>query len=153
MFRMIGRLALCVLLLSGLGTATAQTYEQEAYDQGLQKLKRERPAEYEKQRRLFIFVAQMLLGRLGYDAGPFDGVLGGWTQAALELYQKSRGLPVTRDPLSFETNKQISADFSALEQQTVSLPQVGFQPGGLRLGGFQEGFAQGAMWTVRNVHT
>ena len=124
MVQLIGRLALCLLLLSGLGTATAQVEEREAYYQGLQKLEREKPLEYENQRRMFTLVTQMLLGRLGYDVGPFDGQIGQRTQTAVGLYQQNRGLPVTLDPLSFETNKQISADFAALEQHAVSLPEL-----------------------------
>ena len=145
MVRLIGRLALCVvLLLSGLGTAMTQTDNQETYYQGLVKLKREKSVEYEKQRRMFTFFTQMLLGRLGYDAGPFDGVLGDRTQAALGLYQKNRGLPITRDPLSFETSKQISADLAALEQQTISLP-----PLSVSTDSWDEGyvFAEGT-WTL-----
>ena len=124
MLQLIGRLALCLLLLAGLGTATAQAEERETYYQGLLKLEREKPLECENQRRLFTLVTQMLLGRLGYDVGPFDGQVGQRTQTALGLYQQNRGLPVTLDPLSFETNKQISADFAALEQHAVSLPEL-----------------------------
>ena len=37
--------------------------------------------------------AQRLLGRLGYDAGPADGVAGRRTQAAVAAYQRASGLP------------------------------------------------------------
>ena len=119
---------LALLVLGVLYTvhvsATTQTDGKEAYYQELLKLKRDKPAEHERQHRLLTFVAQTLLGRLGYDVGPFDGVLGDRAQAALRLYQKNRGLPVTGDPLSFETNKQINADYVALNEQIVSLPQL-----------------------------
>jgi hypothetical protein len=124
MVQLIGRLALCLLLLSVLGMTTARADERKTYSRGLEKLQREKPVEYENQRRMFTLVTQMLLGRIGYDVGPFDGQLGQRTQSALGLYQKRRGLPVTLDPLSFETNKQISADFAALEQHTVVLPEL-----------------------------
>ena len=124
MVRLIGRLAAFVTALIAMGTAMSQTDERSAYYRGLQKLIQEKPAEYEKQRRMFTLVTQMLLGRLGYDVGPFDGQIGQRTQNALGLYQENRGLPVTLDPLSFETNKQISADFAALEQHAVDLPAL-----------------------------
>ena len=114
MVQVIGHLVLCLLLLSGTGFAAAQTDEKETYYQQQLNLKRDHPTEYEKQRRVLVLATQMLLGRLGYDVGPFDGVLGDRARAALELYQKNRGLPVTGDPLSFETNKQVNADFEAL---------------------------------------
>ena len=124
MVQLTGRLALCLLLLFTLGVATPRADESKRYYQGLEKLKREKPVEYENQRRMFTLVTQMLLGRIGYDVGPFDGQLGRRTRSALGLYQEKRGLPVTLDPLSFETNKQISADFAALEQHTVVLPKL-----------------------------
>ena len=124
MVQLTGRLALCLLLLLTFATATAKADERKAYYQGLEKFKREKPAEYENQRRMFTLVTQMFLGRIGYDVGPFDGQLGQRTRSALGLYQKMRGLPVTLDPLSFETNKQIGADFAALEQHTVVLPEL-----------------------------
>ena len=124
MSQIISLLVLCVLLLSGLGVTMAQTDEREMYDQQQLKLKRDNPAEYEKQRRFFVLATQTLLGRLGYDVGPFDGVLGDRAQAALKLYQRNRGLPITGDPLSFKTAEQVSADFVALDQQTVNLPRL-----------------------------
>ena len=53
MSQIISLLVLCVLLLSGLGVTMAQTDEREMYDQQQLKLKRDNPAEYEKQRRFF----------------------------------------------------------------------------------------------------
>ena len=123
MYRMIP----VVLVLSVLSmvpvSVTTQTEEEAHYQEWL-RLKREKPSEYEKQHRILTFVAQTLLGRLGYDVGPFDGVLGDRVRAALRRYQKNRGLPVTGDPLSFETNKQIRVDYEILNQQTVGLPQL-----------------------------
>ena len=123
MVQLIGRITFWLLLFA-LGAAAAQADERRTYYKGLEKLRREKPAEYQNQRRMFTLVTQMFLGRIGYDVGPFDGQLGQRTQSALALYQEKRGLPVTQDPLSFETNKQISADFAALEQHTVVLPEL-----------------------------
>lgn len=39
--------------------------------------------------------AQRLLGRLGYDAGPADGILGGRTIEAVRQFERDRGLAVT----------------------------------------------------------
>lgn len=39
--------------------------------------------------------AQELLNRLGYQAGPADGLMGARTRAALEQFQRDRSLPVT----------------------------------------------------------
>ncbi|HUF57492.1 MAG TPA: peptidoglycan-binding domain-containing protein [Thermohalobaculum sp.] len=41
---------------------------------------------------------QSLLNRLGYDAGPIDGLMGSRTQSAIVAYQRDRGLPVTGQP-------------------------------------------------------
>lgn len=40
-------------------------------------------------------VLQRLLNRMGYNAGPVDGVVGRKTRAAIRLYQEGAGLPVT----------------------------------------------------------
>ena len=104
--------------------AVTQTDDKAAYYQRLLKLHREQPARYEEERRLFTLFAQMLLGRLGYDAGSFDGVLGDRTEAALRRYEANRRLPVTGDPLSFETSNQLTEDYAALDHQVFDLPKL-----------------------------
>lgn len=42
-----------------------------------------------------VMVLQKLLNRMGYDAGPVDGVMGRKTRAAIRLYQEGAELPVT----------------------------------------------------------
>ena len=41
---------------------------------------------------------QDLLNRLGYDAGPVDGIMGGRTEDAIMAYQRDQGLRVTGQP-------------------------------------------------------
>ncbi|MTH96175.1 L,D-transpeptidase family protein [Roseibium sp. RKSG952] len=47
-----------------------------------------------------IKVIQILLNRMGYRAGPADGIVGPKTRAAVELYQEGADLPVTGIPSS-----------------------------------------------------
>lgn len=100
-----------------------KTQQQRAeYIQELEKLKREKPSQYYELRLITIVTAEMLLGRLGYNVGPFDGVLDEGTQAALRTYQKNRSLPVNGDPLSFETREQMRKDFNVTDSDPVTLP-------------------------------
>ena len=41
---------------------------------------------------------QQRLTAAGYDTGGSDGVIGGKTKAAIEAFQRARGLPVTGEP-------------------------------------------------------
>ena len=45
--------------------------------------------------RLTLRQAQTLLGGMGYDAGPADGVAGRRTTAALRAFQRDHGLPTS----------------------------------------------------------
>jgi len=92
------------------------------YEKEIGKRKAETPAEYEKTRRLVIFATEMLLARLRYDVGPFDGVLDTKKQFAVRSYQKNRSLPVTGDPLTFETFEQVILDTATLDHKPVGLP-------------------------------
>jgi hypothetical protein len=124
------RLATLTILLILLVTTVAQSQpatdnkrkERLAYESELQRLKRDKPTEYENSRKIVNFSAQFLLGRLGYGVGPYSAVLDEKTQKALREYQKLRNLPVTGDPLSFETFEQISKDTELLDYQPVTLP-------------------------------
>lgn len=102
-------------------TASKET-ERRAWDAELRKLKNEKPSEFAAARKLFTFFAELLLGKLGYDVGPFDGVLDERTEVALRAYQKARQLPVTGDPLTFETQEQVKADSNAVDHDTIALP-------------------------------
>jgi hypothetical protein len=96
--------------------------EKAAWDRGLRELQREKPTEYRKMRTTLTAAAQITLAQLGYGTGPFDGILDEKTQSALREYQKNRGLPITGDPLSFETVEQLRADGDAHNYRPTSLP-------------------------------
>lgn len=127
MYKAIG-LSIIVYLLSTRAVGV-QNEEKEVkaqkkleYEKEIGKRKAETPAEYEKTRRLMTFAAEMLLARLGYDVGSFDGVLDKKTQFALKAYQRNRSLPVTGDPLTFETFEQVILDTATLDHKPVGLP-------------------------------
>jgi hypothetical protein len=64
-----------------------------AFQEDLNKLKKSRPAEFEQAKRLFTLAAELLLARLGYDVGPFDGLLDEKTATALRAYETRRVFP------------------------------------------------------------
>jgi Putative peptidoglycan binding domain len=71
-----------------------------------------------------VLLAQLVLGQLGYGTGPYNANLDEKTQAALRVYEKNRKLPVTGDPMSFETLQQLHADLNAANYRPVSLPSL-----------------------------
>ncbi len=103
-------------------TTDKKRKERSEYETELQRLKRDKPTEYENSRRMANLLAQLLLGRLGYGIGPYSGLLDEKTKKALREYQKLRNLPITGDPLSFETFEQINKDMELLDYQPVALP-------------------------------
>ena len=98
--------------------------EKANYQNELEKLQKEDPKEYEEMEKVFIFNAQLVLARLGYEIGPFDGVLDEKTKSALRIYQKKRNIPETGDPLSFDTLEQLNADMDTSEYHPISLPSL-----------------------------
>ncbi len=94
--------------------------ERAEYDRELSEWK-QNPEKYSQVRTEFTFIAELILAESGYDPGPFDGVLDERTQTALRTYQKNMGIPVTGDPLSYETLKQIEKDKEILDRQIVNL--------------------------------
>jgi peptidoglycan hydrolase-like protein with peptidoglycan-binding domain len=97
--------------------------ERSAYQTALVKMKVEQPEQYEKSRRLATVLAEMMLGRLGYGVGSFDGVLSDNDKAALLRYQAQRGLALTGDPLDFDTTKRLGADLNLLDSIPLPLPR------------------------------
>jgi hypothetical protein len=95
-----------------------------AWETALEQLKRDKPKEYDDTKRTATLAVQLLLGRLGYGVGPYTGVLDDTTQAALRAYQHHRPLPVTGDPLSFETFEQLQHDMDVLDYEPVGLPPL-----------------------------
>jgi hypothetical protein len=93
-----------------------------AYEAEMVRL-RERPKDFADTRRTFTLMAQLLLGRLGYGIGPYDGVLDDKTVAALKAYEKARSLPITGDPLAFETSDAVIQDGASLDKRIPFLPE------------------------------
>jgi len=129
MYLRVGLLTI-LLVLSFVVIARSQPPTEEwyrrrsEYELELKKLQRDDPKQYEKVKRAAILYAQVLLGRLGYGVGPYNGVLDEKTQTALREYQIQRAIPVTGDPLSFETSKQIEEDMNLLDNKPVILPRL-----------------------------
>lgn len=71
---------------------------------------------------------QSLLNRLGYDAGPVDGLMGSRTQSAIVAYQRDRGLPVTGQP-SGELYADMLAAAGAGSGTTATAPATTPTPG------------------------
>jgi hypothetical protein len=115
-----------VLVLLPAGSVAAQsvkqTNEKQAFQEELARLRKAEPAEFDKARRVFTLATELLLARLGYGIGPFDGVLDPKTAEALRAYEKARRIPVTGDPLSFETVEAVRRDTAALDENAPSLP-------------------------------
>lgn len=80
----------------------------------LEKMKKSSPEAF----RFAIMRVQMILGRLGYGTGPFNGSLDYRTRKALQEYQKYNNLPVSGE-FDFQTFKKITDDEEILEQKTI----------------------------------
>ena len=81
-----------------------------AFERETDALRRDQPQQYKEVRDGFTLLTEMLLGRLGYDVGPFDGVLDNRTRSGVRRYQKDRNLPETGDPFTFETVQAVRLD-------------------------------------------
>jgi len=109
--------------MQGLIGKTKPTPEEEA------KEAREAREEWDKKRkaggkefRAYIKVAQMALGRFGYLAGPFTGVLSDPTVRAIKDYQKYNHIVATGN-LDLETYQLIMRDMEFLDKKPVPLPK------------------------------
>jgi hypothetical protein len=148
--------ALTIFLIFSLETtdALSQSTREKAsktegrleYETELQRLKRNEPKEYEDTTRMVILGTQLLLGRLGYGIGPYDGVLDEKTKSAVREYQKQRKLPITGDPLSFETFDQVNKDTNLVNYEPVTLPNLF-----VSLDFWQSGYVSGkGTWVLTN---
>lgn len=115
-------IAFCSISSTTSAQVESKTEKRAEYTRSMEELKQDKPAEYEKTRLLITLATEMLLGRLGYGVGPFEGILDEKAQTALRLYQKNSGIPVTGDPLSFETFEQMNADIAVVNAHPVVLP-------------------------------
>jgi hypothetical protein len=85
------------------------------------QLRRDDPKLYQVVRESFTLLTEMLLGQLGYDVGPFDGVLDDRTRDAVRRYQRDHQLPENGDPFTFETVQAVRADDELLNTHTINL--------------------------------
>ena len=107
-------------------------------------LRRDQPQQYKEVRDGFTLLTEMLLGRLGYDVGPFDGVLDNRTRAGVRRYQKDRNLPETGDPFTFDTVQAVRLDDQLLNSSPISL-----QPKRVFVDQWTRGFVSAdGTWTV-----
>lgn len=113
------------ILTAGFSFAAESDRQREkgAYEKELEKIKKESPRKYEEMKKDFVLIAELVLATLGYGIEPIDAVLDEKTQNALKEYQKKRNIPVTADPLSFDTVEQLQADMKAIEHHPISLPR------------------------------
>ena len=122
----IVRAVLLVVVLAPARSLAAQsvtqTNEKHAFQEELVRLRKGDPGEFEKAKRVFTLATELLLARLGYGVGSFDGVVDPKTAEALRAYEKARGIPVTGDPLSFETVETVRRDTATLDKHPPSLP-------------------------------
>jgi hypothetical protein len=111
------------LSLAATAPAAAQTRadDRDAFIEETARLKRDNPQLYRAVLDAFTLLTEMLLGRLGYDVGPFDGVLDDRTRAAVRRYQNDHKLPATGDPFSFDTVQAVRADEEILNSSPISL--------------------------------
>jgi len=69
-----------------------------------------------------VAAVQELLQRLGYDPGPVDGFAGPKTSAALERFQRDKGLSMTGDPYDQPTRRALEAALAALRRDPGPQP-------------------------------
>ena len=82
------------------------------HEQDIAKMKVKDPKGYDRLYKQGLVNTKMLLGRLGYDVGPFDLALDSRVTAAIKSYERNRGIPITGNPLAFETFLQVSKDLT-----------------------------------------
>ena len=115
-----------------------------AFERETDALRRDKPQQYKEVRDGFTLLTEMLLGRLGYDVGPFDGVLDNRTRSGVRRYQKDRNLPETGDPFTFETVQAVRLDDQLLNSSPISL-----QPKRVFVDQWTRGFVSAdGTWTV-----
>lgn len=129
MFQRAGMLSILLVFLAATIVQSQRSLEDKRkerskYETELEQLKRNDPKGYEELKLGAILWTQLLLGRLGYGLGLYDGALDAKTKNSLREYQKQQKLPVTGDPLSFETFEQIRNDTDLLDYQPMSLPSL-----------------------------
>ncbi len=100
--------------------------ERAEWETGLGDLSATDPAAFADLIKQVTWRTECALARLGFAPGPLDGTLDPQTQEAIRQFERSRKLPITGDPMSFATMKQVIADDTAMERQAVLLPAFAF---------------------------
>lgn len=67
---------------------------------------------------------QLVLGALGYDPGPLDGIIGPQTRAAIRSFERDHGLPVSGTP-SFDLLTRLVTAFDASESGSGDFAEAG----------------------------
>jgi hypothetical protein len=146
MKRMIFAVSICALTVAAmhLSAQTSPTLARDAFARDIEALRRDKPQQYQQVRDGFTLLTEMLLGRLGYDVGPFDGVLDNRTKSSVRRYQKDRNLPETGDPFTFETVQAVRLDDQLLNSSPISL-----QPKRVFVDQWARGFVSAdGTWTI-----
>jgi hypothetical protein len=128
----------------GLRAQTIEARDRAAFAAETEQLRRENPQLYQSVREAFTLLTEMLLGRLGYDVGPFDGILDDRTRDAVRRYQRDHKLPENGDPFTFDTVQAVRADDELMNSAPITL-----QPRTVLVDRWDRGFvlADGT-WTV-----
>ncbi len=100
--------------------------DQAEWDAGLGALSASDPAAFANLIKQITLSTELALARLGFNPGPIDGTLDPQTQEALRRFEQARRLPVTGDPMSFATMRQILGDTTAMDHEPVLLPAFAF---------------------------
>ena len=100
--------ALGLVLAAPHLSAQTSAADRAAFERETDALRRAQPKQYQQMRDGFTLLTEMLLGRLGYDVGPFDGVLDNRTKSGIREYQKAHNIPETGDPFTFDTVQAVS---------------------------------------------
>jgi hypothetical protein len=118
--------------------------DRQAFVTETEQLRRDDPKLYQAVREGFTLLTEMLLGRLGYDVGPFDGILDGRTREGIRRYQRDRQLPETGDPFTFETVQAVR-----LDDELLNSSPIGLQPRTIITDRWDRGFVSAdGTWTA-----
>lgn len=114
-------ITVCILIsFSGRADTTGSDGEAKAqHIKEMGDLKISNPTKYESVYKMALIQIKMLLGRLGYDVGPFDLAFNDRVVSAIKAYEKNRGIPITGDPLAYETFRQVSKDLDLVNTNHV----------------------------------
>lgn len=145
------RIPLSLLAAGAIGLVLATPHlsaqtsaDRAAFERETDALRRDQPQQYQQMRDGFTLLTEMLLGRLGYDVGPFDGVLDNRTKSGIRQYQKAHNIPETGDPFTFDTVQAVR-----LDDQLLNSSPIGLQPKRVFVDQWTRGFVSAdGTWTA-----